>query len=1494
MTSTLLTNASRGLRRGRLLSTTALAGLVLMFPGAGSYAQTLVTDGILVVSSDAQLGADTVTVDNSTNKNATLQINAGVSIGNEITVNNGGTLSNAGTLSRLAAGQVGVLSMAGGATVHNLQGATISGQTQGVLVHGGGTLTNTGGTITGATLDGASFGGDATVTNTQGGTIRGKRAGVLVFGNGTVTNTGGTIIGTDVSGVQIDTGTISNTLGGTITGRDSGVTVTAGGTIINGAGSTIEAALGALAVSSVIGNVSLSNAGKLIGHVALRSNANGDEIHDVTLFTGSSITGNLSFGANAASTLTLDGTGTQLYSAAVGGTTSFSAGTLIKQGSGTWTLDKAMTRSGATQVKAGTLAVANNAGLGSGSVTVDNSGALGATLKINAGISIGNEVIVNNGGTLNNAGTISRTAAGQVGVLSTAGVATVVNAATGRIEGDYVGVQLGDGGTVTNQGGTITAVSHGVLLDKGGDVSNLGATSVIRASGTDGLGVFINTDGTVTNGTGASIAGGLGGVRIWGAGTVTNTGGTISVTADNQGHGVEIVVGQGTVTNEGGGRITGKLYGVSFADGGTVTNTASSIIADGTDALAAGVGISGGAGTVTNTGSGSLIKGPSAGVRLINGGTVTNGAGATIEGTASVQAIGGNTALSNSGALKGNVALRAAGTNTVTLFTGSSITGNLGIGTNAASTLTLDGAGTHLYSAAVGGTTSLSTGALVKQGSGTWTLDKALTRSGMTQVKAGTLVVANTSGLGFGGNATISGGRLQFGDGAAAGTYTLAGTIDVTGGSLAIQNLAAVKVAQDVRFANDTALSIIASTGGPLLQAERVTLGSNVAFNLSGISDANGLDKLLIDTRSGLSGDFGTVTVGGFHGTVDYLTLATRKSDDSKHYLASYGLSWTAGNSRAHGTFTLTNAADRFDMGAALSDRAPNAATGWDGRSLTKAGAGTLVLTGANTFTGATTVNAGTLVVNGSTASATTVNGGGTLGGSGTIGGLAVMSGGTVAPGNSIGTLTIAGNVAFAVGSTYQVEINAAGQSDRINASGIATLSGGAVQVLAENGNYAASTNYTILTAGGGVSGRFTGVSSNLAFLTPSLAYDAQNVTLTMSRNGTSFGPGGGGAFIALTRNQSGIAVAAERLGAGNRIYDSLISATADEARAGFDQLSGEAHAQGVAVAIAESRLLREAILGRLRGPLLVAPGQSVAAEFTADLPNAKGAIMLPAPRFEERFTIWGEAVGAQANTNGDGNAASLSQRTGGAILGADLKLYETAAGSLRVGVAGGYTRSNFDVDARLSSGRLESGHAALYAGARLGAWRLDGGLGYSFGETSLTRQVQLRGFGDRLRSDRDSQVAQAFAELGYAFRFEQFALEPFAQLVLLRVSSGSGLEQGGAAALRVFSGDQNLGFTTLGLRAEAQIGTMPLFARGLLGWRHGFGELTPRAATAFLAGTTPASVYATAIDRNALVAEAGLDWRATASTTVGITYSAAIGERTRDHALKGRIDIRF
>jgi len=558
------------------------------------------------------------------------------------------------------------------------------------------------------------------------------------------------------------------------------------------------------------------------------------------------------------------------------------------------------------------------------------------------------------------------------------------------------------------------------------------------------------------------------------------------------------------------------------------------------------------------------------------------------------------------------------------------------------------------------------------------------------------------------------------------------------------------------------------------------------------------------------------------------------------------------------------------------------------GGSLVKTGNGTLTLSGNNTYTGTTTIYDGKLVVDGSLASSLVSVNGGVLGGSGQVGDVAVNAGGTIAPGNSIGTLTVNGNLTFASGSYYQVEVNAAGQGDRINVSGLATINGGTVQVLAENGNYSESTSYSILTASGGVSGTFSYVTSNLAFLTPSLSYGGQDVTLTMSRNGFTF------ASIAQSANQAGIARAAEALGGSNPVYNALIGATASEARAGFNLLSGEAHAQAVSVMIDESRLVRDTILSHLRGPLLTAPGQQVAASFSADLPGRKGGLTMPAPVPQQRYAFWGTAFGSTGNTDADGNAASLNRRSGGALLGADVMLYDAPGSSLKLGVAGGYSRSHFDLDARLSSGRLESGHAALYAGARFGNLRLDAGAAYTWSESDIRRQVAIRGFGDLLRLQLPGSVTQGFAELGYAFAFSGFALEPFAQLALIRISTDAGTERGGAAALRVFGSDQTLGFTTLGLRAEAQIGAMPLFARAMLGWRHGFGELTPQARTAFVAGTTPASVFAAPIDREALVAEAGLDWRISRATSLGLTYSAAIGERSRDHALKGRVEMRF
>ena len=231
--------------------------------------------------------------------------------------------------------------------------------------------------------------------------------------------------------------------------------------------------------------------------------------------------------------------------------------------------------------------------------------------------------------------------------------------------------------------------------------------------------------------------------------------------------------------------------------------------------------------------------------------------------------------------------------------------------------------------------------------------------------------------------------------------------------------------------------------------------------------------------------------------------------------------------------------------------------------------AGTMVLDAASTLTVPTVnlLSGGTLSANGTLNSSVNVGSGATLMGTGTVGTTTVANGGALAPGNSIGTLNVAGNVSFAAGSTYRVEVDATGASDRLAATGTATLNGGTVAVLAAPGAYQPSTSYTILTAAGGITGAFAQVTSNLAFLAPTLVYGANNVLLTLTRNEVGFATIGG------TFNQRSTGTAVQALGGGNAIFDATLVLDVASARAAFDLLSGEVHASISGMLLDDSRL---------------------------------------------------------------------------------------------------------------------------------------------------------------------------------------------------------------------------------------------------------------------------------------------------------------------------------
>jgi hypothetical protein len=96
-----------------------------------------------------------------------------------------------------------------------------------------------------------------------------------------------------------------------------------------------------------------------------------------------------------------------------------------------------------------------------------------------------------------------------------------------------------------------------------------------------------------------------------------------------------------------------------------------------------------------------------------------------------------------------------------------------------------------------------------------------------------------------------------------------------------------------------------------------------------------------------------------------------------------------------------------------------------------------------------------------------------------------LLVGGRIARGDALGNLNIAGDLAFVPGSSFRVRVDSAGNGDRIvlkRQLARATLLGGTVDVQA-TGAYQPQTRYTVLSAPGGVTGKFAAATSNLAFL---------------------------------------------------------------------------------------------------------------------------------------------------------------------------------------------------------------------------------------------------------------------------------------------------------------------------------------------------------------------------------------------------------------------------
>jgi fibronectin-binding autotransporter adhesin len=278
------------------------------------------------------------------------------------------------------------------------------------------------------------------------------------------------------------------------------------------------------------------------------------------------------------------------------------------------------------------------------------------------------------------------------------------------------------------------------------------------------------------------------------------------------------------------------------------------------------------------------------------------------------------------------------------------------------------------------------------------------------------------------------------------------------------------------------------SSGG---HAQLTSNGSSINGGLGGVTaffDNATADSATLTANGGQNGGKGgTILFGGdsIGGTARVEVFGNGSLNIESHNLPGLTVGSIEGDGKIFlGAKTLTTGSNNLNTNFSGVIEGLTGGGGFQG-SLNKIGSGTLMLSGANTYSGPTTVNAGKLIVNGSITSAVTVNGG-SLGGSGTTEAIIVNQSGVLSPGNSPGILNVSGNLRLALGSTYLVDLNgnAVGKEyDQTNVVGVVTLDGATLS-LNLGFTPVPGSEFTIINNDSGdmVIGTFDGLSEGAMF----------------------------------------------------------------------------------------------------------------------------------------------------------------------------------------------------------------------------------------------------------------------------------------------------------------------------------------------------------------------------------------------------------------------------
>ena len=1050
------------------------------------------------------------------------------------------------------------------------------------------------------------------------------------------------------------------------------------------------------------------------------------------------------------------------------------------------------------------------------------------------------------------------------------------NAATGGDGGAQItaGITGGGGGMGGDGGATVAGNSGGGgglgSGATGGSNGGNGGDGIAQGEGAGGDGANLGGGG----GTGGNNGGGGGaGDQSLGGGGVNGIDGTFTDDPDGGFGG-----GGGKAGNGGFGGGGGAFRGDGGFGGGGGGGGLGSVASVGQGGFGAGNGVT--SGTISQAAGGGGL-GAGGAIFVMEGATLT---------------IAGTLTVNNNTVTGGNGGTGAAGTAEDGSAFGDGIflqgSGTLTFNPDTGNTQTL--ANTITDQAGSGGTGSW---ALTKNGAGTLTLSAANSYSGATNLSAGTLSLSGSGTLGNAAGAlNLTGGTLDLG----TTTQTRTGTITLNGATVSNGTLSS---SGTFATQSGTISAILAGTGA-------LTKTGTGTVTLSAANTYTGATTLSAGTLSlsgsGTLGDAaGALNLTG--GTLDLGTTTQTRTGT----ITLNGATVSNGTLSSSGTFATQSGT----ISAVL------AGTG----ALTKSGTGTVTLSGANTYSGATTVSGGTLSVNGSaTSSAFTVQNGGTLGGTGTIGATTLQSGSIHAPGNSIGTQTVNGAYVLNAGSILEIEVDSAGNSDKVIVNGTVDITGSTLRVKGVSGNnFSGQTTYSyVIIENDGVdavTGDFATIDNKLAF------YDAarstiggtgNDVSLTLTRNANGF------TDIATTPNQKAVAGQINNLSGtdGTTISNAILGLTNAGAQHAYQQLSGDIFAAAPAM---NARITHQATgqigarladLNRSRNIAQTTSGSLVAASTLS--PAALTGFARSGPMASDSKTyasdsnmlslgsenapqaasaIWLQAIGATGRIDGDGNADTTDYQWTGMVGGFDTQLSNTTI----LGVYFGYADAKNQQSGRNATLDSSNLMAGFYGTHDLGRdVQLSGQAGWTRTANDSSRNLDFGGINRTATADYTDNALNANLELARGFDVARnWRIAPYGGLGILWNDQDSFNETGASSANLSRQADSDLtGTARLGLRMAGLFETgngQTIIPQFRLGWDHHLGPTTNSTTLAF-AGTSSFNVTGSETDRDTLTGNLGMVLSDHDGWSLYADYQPSLSENRTEHAVAAGFRMAF